>query len=62
MGWMLLQSAVNLDWRDWKVPGRYLFGWIRGPQVPWSLAHGFRKIGEKWHEDHIGMIRPVSDL
>ncbi|MEE8257886.1 MAG: acyl carrier protein [Acidobacteriota bacterium] len=62
LGWILLRRAINLDWQDWKVPDRYLFGWIRRPHVPWSLAHGFKKIGGRWHEDHLGMIRTLSDL
>ncbi len=62
LGWVLLYRAVNLDWQDWKVPGRYLFGWIRRPHVPWSLAHGFKETGGKWHEDHVGMIRALSEL
>jgi len=62
LGWMLLCAAVDLDWRDWKVEDRYLFGWIRRSHVPWSLAHGFTKAGRTWHEDHIAMIRTLSDL
>ena len=62
LGWMPLLGAVDLDWRDWKVPGRYLFGGIRRPHLSWSLAHGFKGTGGRWHEDHMGMIRPLSGI
>jgi hypothetical protein len=62
LGWTLLLGAVDLGWQDWKVPGRYLFGWIRRPHLSWSLAHGFKETGGRWHEDHMGMIRPLSGI
>jgi len=62
LGWQLLRRAIDLDWRDWKVDGRYMFGWIRRHHVPWSLAHGFETIGDTWHGEHIGMRRPLLDM
>jgi acyl carrier protein len=62
LGWKLLRRAVHMDWRDWKVGGRYLFSWARRSHVAWSLAHGFETVTDTWHGEHIAMRRPLLDM
>jgi acyl carrier protein len=62
LGWMLLRRAVDLDWRDWAVPGKFMFSWLRRSHMPWSLAHGFTEIDGRWHDDHIAMLKPMTEF
>lgn len=62
LGWKLLRRAVDMDWRDWKVGGRYLFSWARRSHVAWSLAHGFETVDDTWHGEHMAMRRPLLDM
>jgi len=60
LGWYLIRIAVNMDWRDMKAPGKFLFGWIRRPHHPWSVAHGFEPADGTWHDDHMVMLKPMT--
>ena len=62
LGWMLLRRAMELDWRDWKVPGKFMFSWLRRSHMPWSLAHGFTEIDGRWHGDYIAMLKPMTEF
>lgn len=62
LGWFLLRSAVDMDWRDWKSPDRYVFGWIKRDHLAWSLAHGFKPVDDRWHQDHTGVIKPLTEF
>ncbi len=62
LGWKLLRRAVDMDWRDWKLDGRYLFSWARRSHVAWSLAHGFEAVTDTRHGEHIAMRRPLLDM
>ncbi len=62
LGWKLLRRAVDMDWRDWKIDGRYLFSWARRSHVPWSLAHGFETVDNNWHGEHMAMRRTLLDM
>ncbi len=59
LGWYLLRTAVNMDWQDWKTPDKYVFGWVKRDHLAWSLAHGFKPVDDRWHEDHIAVVRPL---
>ena len=62
LGWKLLRRAVHMDWRDWKVDGRYLFSWARRSHLPWSLAHGFATVDNIRHGEHMAMHRTLLDM
>jgi len=62
LGWKLLRRAVDMDWRDWKADGRYLFSWTRRSHAPWSLAHGFEAVDNTWHGEHMAMRRTLLDM
>lgn len=62
LGWFLLRSALDRDWGDWKVPGKYVFGWVRRDHLAWSEAHDFKPFDGRWHDDHIAMIKPVAEV
>lgn len=62
LGWFLLSQSVNMDWQDWKQPDRYLFGWVKRDHQAWSLSHGFHAHDDIWHDDHIIMIKSLSEF
>jgi hypothetical protein len=62
LGWFLLCAALDMDWRDWKKPDKHLFGWVKRDHLAWSEAHGFKPADDRWHDDHIAVIKPLSDF
>ena len=62
LGWFLLCSAVNMDWQDWKTPDKCVFGWVKRNHLAWSLAHDFKPVDDRWHDDHIAVVRPLNEF
>ena len=62
LGLLLLKSAIDLDWRDWKYSGAHLFGWIRRDHQEWAKTQGFEPLDGRWHDNHIAMTRPLDEF
>ncbi len=62
LGWFLLRSAIDTDWRDWKAADKYVFGWVRRDHQAWSIAHDFKPFDGRWHDNHIAMVKPLSEF
>lgn len=62
LGSLLLRSAIDMDWRDWKSGDRYLIGWVRRDHLAWVCAHGFKPYDGQWQDDHIAMIKPLDEF
>ena len=62
LGWVLLRTAVALDWKERVLAPTHVFAWVRREYQAWSITHGFTPADGRWVDGHIAMIKPLAEF